>query len=281
MSDIAKNIWTYWHQGFDDAPYVVKKGVEKWKSLHPDWNLYLLDHNNVFDFIDPIPIEKAYWDKLIIPHQSDLIRTQLLIKYGGVWADPTCYPLQSLDSWLPAYMTAGLFFFVYPGPDRIISNWFIGAKKGNFFLQKLYNELCQYWHHDFNNLGTESSAIEKISYRIINRNLTLTRLWFTPLFTKLIKWSPYMVYHYKFYDLTCTDQKCAEIWESMPKFPSVTPHLLQRFGLLAPMDDALKMKIDQKQSPLFKLTWKLSRDNIPKDSALYYLFQSNSRYHST
>lgn len=276
MEKLPKNIWTYWHQGFDSAPLVVRKCVERIKALHPDWKIHLLNEENVTSFIDPIPIEKDKWEKLLIPHRSDLIRTQLLIKYGGVWIDPTCFPIQKLDDWLIQYMDADLFFFAHPGRARIISNWFIAAPKGNYLLEKLYNDLCEYWGFNFTNLNSKVAGIEKLVMRLINRTPNTTRLWFTPLFTRLIKWSPYMVYHYKFYDLICSDQKCNEIWETMPKFVAQKPHILQQYGLFAPVDEAIKTKINIDNSPLFKLTWKLPKGNIPNGSVLDYLFQKDN-----
>ncbi|MEL7221034.1 MAG: capsular polysaccharide synthesis protein [Bacteroidota bacterium] len=275
MQDLPKNIWTYWHQGFEDAPLVVKSCVAQIQKLHPDWTIHLLNRDNIGDFIDPIPIQKDKWEKLLLPHRSDLIRTQLLIKYGGVWIDPTCFPVQSLSVWLAEYMTADVFFFAHPGRARVISNWFIAAQKGNYLLKKLYTELCEYWHYDFTNLRGPASQLEKLTMRAINRSPNATRLWFTPLFTKLIRWSPYMIYHYKFYDLSCSDKKCQEIWDAMPKFPAQKPHQLQQYGLLDSADETIKAKIDTKDSPLFKLTWKLPQGEIPKDSVLHYLMASN------
>ena len=100
MSLDSKEIWTYWHQGFDQAPRLVKKCTEEWIRIHPSWKIHLLDSSSVREFIDPLPIKSEVLDKMKLAHQSDLVRTQLLIRYGGVWADPTIWPLVPLDDWL-------------------------------------------------------------------------------------------------------------------------------------------------------------------------------------
>lgn len=273
MTTDEKNLWTYWHQGFESAPHVVKRCVKKWQETHAGWTLHLLDEKSLPNFIDPVPIAPEKWEKMEVPHRSDLIRTQLLIKYGGVWVDPTCFPFQPLDTWLPEYMTSGLFLFANPGRDRIISNWFIAAEKGNTLLEKLYASLCQYWeNNDFLNLGRKDTRMEKQVNRLINRNLDWPRLWFTWPVRKLWQRYPYMVYHYKFYDLIVSDPTCTAIWEGMPKFPAEIPHHIQSLGLLNKVQPETEALIRDKDCPIVKLSWKVKESEITEDSILEYLF---------
>jgi hypothetical protein len=215
---------------------------------------------------------------MTLAHRSDLIRTQLLIKYGGVWADPTIYFMKPLDEWLPDYMDADVFMFHRPGRDRVISNWFIAAEAKNPLLEKIYSELCTYWNdHEFKNLGRkEKSSVEQWLNRIINRNLSWPRIWFSPIMTRIFKLYPYMVYHFKVYDLIQSDRESAEIYRKMNKFSADTPHKMQRFGLLEPLSDEARQWIDEKKSPLYKLTWKLKSPSIPEGSVLHYLTHSQA-----
>lgn len=258
-------------------PKVVQACTEQMKQFHSQWNIHFLDSESVNDFIDPIPIRSDILNKMTLAHRSDLIRTQLLIKYGGVWADPTVYFVKPLDEWLPEVMDSGLFLFSRPGRDRIISNWFIAAKSGNPLLIKLYEELCDYWNNnDFRNLERlEKSKTEEWLNRIINRNLEWPRVWFSPMMIKLIKLYPYMVYHFKFYDLIRRNSECKKNWEKTPEISADGPHHLLRLGLLKPLRDEAKEWIDQKKSPLFKLTWKLDKEKIPEGTVLDYLIHSN------
>lgn len=275
MQDFTKNIWMYWHQGFDKAPELVKNCVAQWRLLHPDWELKLLDKDTANDYLKTMPIDTAKLKELELPHYSDLIRTQLLINYGGVWADPTCFPLKSLESWLPSYFDSGLFLFYRPGRDRIISNWFIAARSQNKLLINLYEELCSYWNrHSFINRKNNYIWYEAIVTRILRYNTFMTRFWFTWLVQSVLKLYPYMVYHYMFNRLVKTDSACKKQWKAMPKYSAIGPHKLQRIGLLTPLDHAAKKFIDNKQEPLVKLTWKLNtkwQDN----SVLDYLFNHN------
>lgn len=272
---MEKIIWMYWHQGFKKAPSIISLCVKKWKALHPDWKVQLLDQHSIHKFIDPLPIESNKLEKMSLAHRSDLIRTQLLIKYGGVWADPTIFPLQKLDNWLPDNIKANLFFFYKPGRDRIISNWFIAAYPNNEFLKVLYAGLIRYWDtNNFKNLGRTDTPVEKQLCRLINRNLWLPQLWFSIFFTKIIRVYPYMVYHYMVYHITNNNRECNIIFKEMPKL-SATPMLkLNASILLNDLDTDIKILIDNKKLPLFKLTHKIKCDTIPENSNLGYLIKN-------
>jgi len=271
-------IWTYWHQGFQSAPYIVQKCIDQIQELHPEAKIHLLDKHNVYDYAERVQVKEVTWSKMSLPHRSDLLRTQLLIKHGGVWIDPTVYCLLPLQGWLPEYMYDGLFLFHRPGNDRIISNWFIASEKGNYLLQKLYDSLIDYWNdHSFRNL--ESKKVSSLEYwckRLINgRTLMLSQLWLSPIFTKVLRLYPYMIYHYMFYYLIRTDSKCRRIYENMPKLSADGPHRLQRLGLLQPLSKEGKKLVDDKKHSLQKLKWKIQPNNIPNNSHLLYLFSQS------
>ena len=273
-----KIIWMYWHQGFDQAPQVVSPCVQQWKNLHSDWKIHLLDQNNVYEFAEPLAIKKKTLENMTLAHRSDLIRTQLLIKYGGVWVDPTCFPIQKLDSWLPENMQSGFFFFYKPGRGRIISNWFIAAEKNNLVLKALYDALIAYWNNNnFNNLGRPDTFFEKQLNRLVNRNLVFPKLWFTFFFTKVLKVYPYMVYHFMLYQLISKRKDIKQQFEKMPKQAAESTHHLQRAGMMKVLNLDIKEIIDEGKVPMFKLTWKTHQNKIPQNSNLAYLFNQKKK----
>lgn len=270
-----KIIWTYWHQGFKNAPFVVQKCTKQMQRLHPDWKIHLLDKDSVYEYASKVPVKEEKWKQLSIQHQSDLLRTQLLIEYGGLWMDPTVFCIQPLDTWLRDKMRAGFFLFYRPGRDRIISNWFIASERNCKFLKQLYDALCTYWNkYNFVNLGSkEETRIEHWSNRIINgRSLRLSQIWLTPLFTRLLRLHPYMVYHFMFYKLLRKDNYCARTFRKMPKFSADGPCQLIWSGLLNDLTQENRQFVDGKKAPLFKLKWNLEEKQIAESSNLDYLF---------
>lgn len=269
----SKTIWMYWHQGFDQAPLAVMPCVKQWQKLNPSWEIQLLDKHTILDFAEPLPMKKKVLDKMMLPHISDLYRTQLLIKYGGVWADPTTFPLMSLEEWLPQNMNAGFFFFYKPGRDRIISNWFIAAKKQNIMLIRLYDELIKYWNNNnFKNPAEPRTPLKQFLKRLINRNFYLTRLWFTPLFTKILRVSPYMVYHYMFYRLLAKDKKLATLFQKMPKMSKPLMFSFKEDNVYQPLSPEIKSLVDNKSVPLVKLHWRHMKKSISEHTNIGYLF---------
>ena len=241
-------------------------------SNNPSWAIEVLDGTQVESIRSSLPLSATKFEKLSIAHQSDLLRTKLLIDNGGVWIDSTVWLNASLDDWLPSVMDAGVFFFSRPGRDRMISNWFIAAEQKNELLQTLLKELCAYWQdNDFRNVGRPPTRFESILFRAINRDLRLPGLWFSPLFTRLLRIHPYMVYHYLLARICRNHQFAARMLDAMPEVSAVGPHRLQRLGLLEKFDDKAQQVLTDPDVPLQKLTWKLPVSRYPEASIAAFL----------
>lgn len=102
----------------------------------------------------PDVIEKKYKEGIIpMAHYTDLLRLELLIKYGGTWVDATAlctgddYPKEIFDSdlFVYQYLEKGEYAF------RGISNWFITSVADNWVLKELRDLLYQYWT-DYNSV---------------------------------------------------------------------------------------------------------------------------------
>ena len=148
-----KTIWMLWLQGWDNAPELVTNCLDSWKYYNPEWKIVLLDENTYKNYIDPLGIDTS---KIGKDEHSDFVRTFLLEKYGGVWADATLFCNSPLDTWL----FKNDFLFSDPLPGTMISNWFISkydgiivdvwAKYCRDFLNKVIKPGHQYanrWHH--------------------------------------------------------------------------------------------------------------------------------------
>lgn len=147
----ASNIvWICWFQGMENAPEIVKKCYSSVLENMKEKDIRLITEDNIFEYVSfpDYIIEK--WKQGIITHthMTDLLRLELLIKYGGTWIDATVYVS---DSNIESYYTeSDLFFFqtLKPGRDgnsTYISSWYLSAKSNNKILMAT-RELCyQYW----------------------------------------------------------------------------------------------------------------------------------------
>lgn len=277
--DFPRIVWMYWHQGWHQAPYLVKKCFESWKKHHPEWQVIALDKHTIYKHIDPVDVTEEKFNNMPVKKRANLLRIKLLIEYGGVWADATCYCMKPLDTWLNEYMGAGVFMFQNPGRDRLMANWFIASEQNNYLLKKLLQEQCIYWSEfDFEFESESKQKLTKQLSKIINRRPLWTLLWFTPLFTKWLKLTPMFIFHYHFYKLLREDDQFAAIWKDVPEYPAREPVYLLRCGLNRYLSKEAKDHIISLKSPLYKLNWKLKDDSIPKGSTLDFLLHEQSSY---
>lgn len=271
---LPKNLFTYWHQGFDSAPLVPQNCFAQIKAVHCHDTVRALDSSALQEIRPYIPLSDEAWMTLPLVKKTVLGRTALLIKHGGVWMDSTVFPKVDIFDWLQDKMDAGIFFFQRPGPGRLIANWFIAAQPEHPILIALMAKLCNYYETQNWAAQTRPNTISfKISAKLINRHPSLTRVWFWPTMRKLVPQSPYHIYHFALYDLLCTNPELLRLWNDMPVVSAVPPHGLQLIGLQRQMTEKAAKLIADVDVPLFKLTWKLPEPQMPEGSVLSYLFK--------
>ena len=110
-NQIPKIIWMLWLQGEENAPYLVKKCIESWKNNNPDFKIIVLDKNTINDYVDLQDIFCNNSEHIAPALFSDIIRINLLNKYGGFWVDSTCFCCTPLTNWIQNYIQTGFFVF--------------------------------------------------------------------------------------------------------------------------------------------------------------------------
>ncbi len=187
-STSSATIWWCWLQGKDEAPQIVKACYaslvhDEWLTAH-GYEVKIIDNGNWREYVELPGYIVEKWEKGRIPAAmfSDLLRVELLIRYGGTWIDSTVLctgcgtqisqipqkevtntngtnytnnselatdsKLSTLNSQLKHFMNADLFVFQYTKEGSVpvsISNWFITARKDNEVLRVLQEMLYAYW----------------------------------------------------------------------------------------------------------------------------------------
>lgn len=84
-------LWVFWGQGEADMPPLIKACYRQLNKYNE--NVCLVTYNNVRDYIDlpEIIYKKVRNGKLTWAHFSDIVRTSLLAKHGGLWLDATVW----------------------------------------------------------------------------------------------------------------------------------------------------------------------------------------------
>lgn len=88
----AYNIWVFWAQGEENMPELVKACYNNLCKLNGDC-VKLLTMDNLGDYVE---LPEYLFDKLkrgtmTYTHFSDILRMSLLVRYGGMWVDATCW----------------------------------------------------------------------------------------------------------------------------------------------------------------------------------------------
>lgn len=146
-------VWWCWLQGIEQAPPIVKACYNSLRRNLPDREIVVIDDKNWKEYVELPEYIVEKWEKGRIPAAmfSDLLRLQLLIKYGGTWIDSTvlCTGFKgSKVQEFKNYLDTDLFLFQYTKQGSIpvsISNWFITACTNNELLIVLRDMLFAYW----------------------------------------------------------------------------------------------------------------------------------------
>ena len=153
-----KVIWWCWLQGVENAPSIVKACfnslMREFKgSRDKGYEIKVIDAENWKEYVELPEYIVKKWEKKQIPPAlfSDLLRLELLIKYGGTWIDSTVLCTGNVNdnhNHNDNFLNADLFLFQYTKQGSIpvsISNWFISAHSNNEVLIVLRDMLYAYW----------------------------------------------------------------------------------------------------------------------------------------
>lgn len=135
----VRKVWICWFQGMEGAPEIVKRCYASVEKNITDREIILLTEKNYREYVTfPEEIQnKIDCGKIKGAHMSDLLRLELLQRYGGTWIDATVF---CTSKTIPTYMLdSDLFLFqcLKPGRDgqpSTISNWFMTAKPNQKFI---------------------------------------------------------------------------------------------------------------------------------------------------
>lgn len=150
-----RKIWICWLQGIDQAPRIVQICYKSMLNNLPHKEIILVTGENFSKYVDmpEYVLNKWYQGKITDTHFTDLLRLELLTKYGGTWIDATVF-CSFQEKSIPNYMfESDLFFFqqLKPGKDGHClypSSWFITSKPNNYILEATKYLLYDYWKNN-------------------------------------------------------------------------------------------------------------------------------------
>lgn len=146
----SNKVWICWFQGMENAPKLVQKCYQSVKENMPNREIIVLTTDNIKDYITFPDYIMEKWKSGVITHthMTDLLRIELLIKYGGMWLDATFFC--SSGKIAPYFFDSDLFFYqcLKPGRDghcTYMSSWLMSAKTYNKILMATQFLCYEYW----------------------------------------------------------------------------------------------------------------------------------------
>lgn len=140
----SKYIFWCWLQNKENAPILYKSTLNSLYRNAKNHTIIIINNTNIKNFIKiPTYILEKYKKKYISnAHFSDILRLELLIKFGGTWIDSSVL----LTKYNYKIFKQDLFFFRNPFNNSIIgSNWFISSEKSSPVLKTTRDLIYEHW----------------------------------------------------------------------------------------------------------------------------------------
>lgn len=145
---VSDYVFVCWLQGEENAPILAQKCIKSIKEQFKDKKVVVITNDNLSDYTNFPKHILTKWKNGIITntHFSDLLRVELLSKYGGLWLDATVYCTGNLDK----YIDKNTELFVFRNDHRsepaiCLSSWLIYAKPNQPIIVNTKNMLYKYW----------------------------------------------------------------------------------------------------------------------------------------
>lgn len=146
---IPNIMWTYWNQ--DELPEVVQRCIDSWRKHYPEMEFRVVTPKTLRTYLALDPKQISWND--MPARESDIVRINLLAKYGGYWSDATNYFTAPVE--FPMTPETEFVGYYIDGPTKnkaypVIENWFFGTVPGGLFITA--------WRDAFMSIGDYGSV---------------------------------------------------------------------------------------------------------------------------
>ncbi len=147
---IIHQIYGFWDGA---VPRHIRKRIDTWKDLHPDYTHMLWDKKNSRDLIKQhYPWFLGIYDSYTYPIQrADAVRYFFLHYYGGIYSDIDLDPVKNIDPLLSRFRRKLVLLYKSPNSELITNDFMVSAPKASFW-KRVWHELI---------LGCTFSSISK------------------------------------------------------------------------------------------------------------------------
>ena len=165
---ILHQIWI----GSQPMPENYAANQKKWQALHPGWIYKFWTNADLEQFSWSSPkIKKVFDQAHNYAAQADILKIELLHKYGGVYVDLDTEPYEPLDGLVHRFDFFGLLYGPYKG-TLVIDAFFLGACPGHRVMAQALKNIIYLAHHipDISHVTKN----KKFVYNLISAVMPLT-----------------------------------------------------------------------------------------------------------
>ncbi len=147
---ILHHVWV----GPDPMPQEYVGYRESWRRHHPGWEMRLWTEENLPTDLN----RKEAYERLRKPaERADIIRLEVLLRFGGLYADTDFECLRSIEPLLE-----GIEFCAAAIKQGRVSNALIGARPGHPILERAISELRPRTEYGYDKSGTGPFLLNKL-----------------------------------------------------------------------------------------------------------------------
>ena len=141
--ETRKTIFWCWLQGLENAPKLYLANLNSLYLNCKGFNIVIITEKNMLNYVSfPDYVLDKYHKGMMTPtHFSDMLRLELLIKFGGTWIDASVL----ITKYEEKFFDKDLFFFQDNIEACAGSSWFITAEKDSPILKTVRDLLYEYW----------------------------------------------------------------------------------------------------------------------------------------
>lgn len=235
-----KTVWICWLQGIENAPDLVKVCYESVCKNLSDWNIIVITSENLNEYADiPLYIMDKWKNGIITnTHFSDILRSELLARYGGLWVDSTVLCTGQVPNYIEE---SELFIYqcLKPGLDGhciVGSSWLIYSQTNNAIMCAVRLLLFEYW---------------KLNNHLLD----------------------YFLFHHF---MSITLEYFKKDWDKIPKVPNDLPHMLL-LQLFNQYDEKIYNHMKQFVT-FHKLSYKRDKKDMIKKHTFYDKIITQKKY---
>ena len=141
-----KTIFMYWDKGYNNLNDMCKIGIKLIQKMNPEYELIFITNDNINNYFTYYEDLYKYSTLEYSPQLfSDILRTYLITKYGGIWLDCASFVTRPFRENLEKIMVNNkTYFYMFGVIHHFMSPGLMASKSNNYEFGIIIPELFKF-----------------------------------------------------------------------------------------------------------------------------------------